>query len=70
MQQTSTQGRTAHTKPQIQESYVDDDFNVVHILTNGREMLADKYTELWEPKKGVINWKGRGDNPDKRRQLK
>ena len=55
----------ANYKPAIIDSYMDDNGEKMLILDNGRETPEIRYNALWMPSKGIVNWKGRGDNPDK-----
>ncbi len=55
----------ANYKPAIIDSYMDDNGEKMLILDNGRETKEITYNALWMPSKGIVNWKGRGDNPDK-----
>ena len=55
----------ANYKPNIVDSFMDDNGEKVLVLDNGRETLESRYNALWMPNKGIVNWKGRGDNPDK-----
>ena len=55
----------ANYKPAIIDSYMDDNGEKILILDNGRETPEIRYNALWMPSKGIVNWKGRGDNPDK-----
>lgn len=61
--------KPAYTAPEIVESYVDDDGEVNHILSNGRTTLDTAYRAMWGKPKGVINLdkKYKGENPDKRK---
>ena len=54
--------RTAHTVPEIEESYVDDEGNIQHILSNGNT-LSDVYlVKIWGQPKGIVKPKGhKGD---------
>ena len=60
--------RPMNTQPHIEESYINDDGNVVHILSNGRETLADIYNAVWNiPVNRQIMPKGyKGKNIDTR----
>ena len=55
----------ANYKPAIIDSYMDDNGEKMLILDNGRETPEIRYNALWMPSKGIVNWKGRGENPDK-----
>lgn len=59
-------GRKAYTAPEIKESFVDDEGNVIHILANGNTQSDASYMAAWGRPKGKINWKAKGINPDKR----
>ena len=52
-------------KPNIVDSFMDDNGEKILVLDNGRETTETRYNALWNPSKGIVNWKGRGDNPDK-----
>ena len=55
----------ANYKPAIIDSYMDDNGEKMLILDNGRETPEIRYNALWMPSKGIVNWKGRGENPDR-----
>lgn len=55
----------ANYKPAIVDSFIDDNGEKVLVLDNGRQTTETRYNALWNPSKGIVNWKGRGDNPDK-----
>ena len=55
----------ANYKPAIVDSFMDDSGEKILVLDNGRETTETRYNDLWNPCKGIVNWKGRGDNPDK-----
>jgi len=55
----------ANYKPAIIDSYMDDNGEKILILDNGRETPEIRYNALWMPSKGIVNWKGRGENPDR-----
>ena len=55
----------AHYKPVIVDSFIDDTGEKILILSNGRETKETTYNALWNPLKGIVNWKGKGENPDK-----
>ena len=57
----------AKVAPTIQESYIDDDGNVQHILTNGNTISENNYVLHWHKPKGVINMKAKDPNPDRRK---
>jgi len=46
-----------------------DDGERHYVLDNGHTTLVSKYNSLWHPKPGIVNWKAKGDNPDKRQQF-
>lgn len=56
--------KTYH-KPTVVETYMDDDGDEVYILSNGNTQLSVLYNNLWNPAKTKINWKSKGENPDK-----
>lgn len=59
--------RKINIKPIITESYVNDNGDVMLILSNGNQMLSDAYKAMWEPAKGKILPKTcRGDGIDPR----
>jgi len=53
--------------PQILEEIIGDDGELHYILDNGRTSLATLYNALWLPKRTQINWKAKGENPDRTR---
>lgn len=55
----------AYYKPAIVDSYMDDSGEKILVLDNGRETPETRYNALWMPDRGIVNWKGKGDNPDK-----
>jgi len=55
----------ANYKPAIVDSFIDDTGEKILVLDNGRETKEITYNALWMPSKGIVNWKGRGENPDK-----
>ena len=59
--------KKAHTAPNIVESFVNDEGEVMHILDNGNQQTDILYMAMWGKVKGVINWKTKGENPDKTR---
>jgi len=61
--------RKAHTAPDIVESFVDDDGNIIHILANGNTQSDASYMAVWGKPKGVIDWKSKGVNPNQRKLL-
>jgi hypothetical protein len=59
--------KKANTAPVIIESFIGDDGEVRHILDNGRETLDTAYVNMWGAKKGIVNWRGKGVNPNHRK---
>jgi len=57
--------RKIYRQPIICESFIDDDGNENYILDNGNTTLASRYLELWKPIKTAVQWKSKGDNPDR-----
>ena len=55
----------ANYKPNIVDSFMDDNGEKVLVLDNGRETLESRYNALWMPCKGIVNWKAKGENPDR-----
>ena len=53
--------------PAIVDEFIGDDGEKHYALSNGNTTLASRYNSLWHPKPGVINWKAKGDNPDRTR---
>jgi hypothetical protein len=56
--------RTEHRAPAIAESYIADNGDVIHILTNGNELSENNYLKHWgKPKTAIIplkaNYKGK-----------
>ncbi len=56
--------KTYH-QPKVVDEYMDDDGENHYILDNGNTQLKRLYDSLWHPIKSVINWKSKGENPDK-----
>lgn len=56
--------RTYH-QPKVVDEYMDDDGENHYVLDNGNTQLKRLYDSLWHPIKSVINWKSKGENPDK-----
>lgn len=54
-----------YTKPKVIDKYMDDEGEEVYVLDNNRTSLASKYNQLWNPIRSEINWKSKGENPDK-----
>ena len=57
----------ANYKPAIVDSFIDDTGEKILVLDNGRETPEIRYNALWMPSKGIVNWKSKGDNPDRTR---
>jgi hypothetical protein len=57
--------KPAYTAPVISESYVNEEGNTMHILTNGNEISDDNYMKMWGRPKGKIitNKNYKGTNP-------
>lgn len=55
----------SYLPPVIVDQFADDEGELQYILANGNTIPANRYNSLWNPKKGVINWKAKGQNPDK-----
>ena len=55
----------ANYKPAIVDSFIDDTGEKILVLDNRRETPEIRYNALWMPSKGIVNWKGRGENPDR-----
>ena len=54
--------------PRIEESYMNDEGEIVHILANGNTSLATKYAAMWGVPKTKIHPKGyKGKDLDGRR---
>jgi len=58
--------KTYH-QPVIIDQFVDDEGEIQFILANGNTIPANRYNSLWLPNKGTINWKAKGQNPDRTR---
>lgn len=56
-------------KPGILDSYIDDEGDKMLVLDNGRECKETIYNAMWLPVKGKIDWKAKGENPDRRKLL-
>jgi hypothetical protein len=53
----------AHTAPKIEESFIDDEGEIIHILANGNTQKDTLYTQMWGTPKGAIkpkSFKGNG----------
>jgi len=48
-------------QPKVIDKYMDDEGEEVLVLDNGRTSLASKYNQLWNPHKGVIDMKSKGE---------
>ena len=59
--------KKAMVKPTILDTFMDDNGEDVYILSNERTQLARLYNAFWNPPKSTINWKTKGENPDKTR---
>lgn len=58
--------RKTHTAPAISESYMDDDGNMQHILTNGNVLSEINFVKHWGQRKGLINLKAKSPGLDGR----
>lgn len=47
-----------HTAPKIEESFVNDEGEIVHILANGNTQTDTLYMQMWGTPKGAIKPKG------------
>jgi hypothetical protein len=62
-------GKVARVQPTITEKFMQDDGETMLILSNGSQSLEKDYNRIWGSGiKGVVNWKGRGENPDGRKR--
>ena len=61
-------GKVAIVKPTIEDSFMQDNGEIMLVLSNGRQSLEKDYNRIWGTTKGVVNWKGKGINPDGRRR--
>lgn len=60
--------KKAHTAPNIVESFVNDEGEIIHVLESGNTQSDLLYMKHWGQPKGVILPKGfKGDNPHKTR---
>ena len=50
-----------YTAPKIAHDFVDDDGELNYALENGNTTLASRYNAIWNPCKGIVNMKGRGN---------
>lgn len=57
--------KPVYRQPMIVESFIDDDGETNFVLDNGRTTLEKNYQKMWDIPKGKINWKAKGDNPDR-----
>lgn len=55
------------TPPIIVDQFCDDDGELNYVLANGNTTLQSAYNSLWHPVKSQVNWKAKGDNPDRTR---
>ena len=54
--------RKIYVAPVIDESYMNDAGDIIHILKNGNEISDNNYVKHWgSPAKGKINWKTKGE---------
>ena len=60
-------GKVARVQPTIDDSFMQDDGETMLILSNGTQSLEKDYNRIWGTTKGIVNWKGRGVNPDTRK---
>jgi len=56
-----------YLQPVIVDQFTDDDGEVQFVLANGNTIPENRYNSLWLPNKGIINWKAKGENPDRTR---
>ena len=61
-------GKVARVMPTITDSFMQDDGETMLILSNGSQSLEKDYNRIWGTTKGIVNWKGRGENPDGRKR--
>ena len=54
------------TAPHIQESFIDDNGNLQHILDNGNTLSDEHFLRMWGQPKGKINLKTKGPGCDSR----
>lgn len=60
--------RKIYSAPIIEESFIDDNGEVIHILSNGNQLSELNYLKHWgQPPKGKIitDKKYKGENPDR-----
>ncbi len=74
MTKTTTNGNVnfhanvkSYLPPLIVDHFIDDNGEKNYVLANGNTTLESKYNSLWMPVKGIVNMKGKGDNPDRTR---
>ncbi len=56
----------SNTAPDILDSYINDDGELVYVLANGNEALSVKYDAIWNPPKSAIKPYSKGENPNGR----
>jgi len=59
----------AYTAPKVVDSFNDDKGEENYILENGNTIPATRYNAIWNPVKGVINLKGKGERVDGRQRI-
>lgn len=50
--------------PTIVDQFCDDTGELQYALSNGNTIPADRYNSLWNPRKGLIDWKAKGNRID------
>jgi hypothetical protein len=60
-------GKVARVQPTITERFMQDDGETMLILSNGSQSLEKDYNRIWGTTKTAVNWKGKGINPDTRK---
>lgn len=58
-----------HTAPEIVESYIADNGDMIHILKSGNELSENNYLKHWGEPKQKINMKAKPKGLDSRRNF-
>lgn len=51
----------SYLPPVIEHDFVDDEGELQYALANGNTIPANRYNAVWNPGKGIINWKAEGN---------
>jgi hypothetical protein len=76
MHKTTSNGNTVfhpsvktYLPPTIKDEFVSDEGERTFILSNGNTINADKYNAVWNPPKGIVNMKGKGERLDGKQRI-